>query len=109
MDSEDSHILQRWFSVGDIVTLVAMLLALGVTYGSLSRDVEALKSGVAEMRAMRITPGAETALATMRARDESQDEQLIAMRQEMREQRREILEGLRAIEAQLDSHMGQRQ
>jgi hypothetical protein len=108
MNSEDSHILQRWFSVGDIVSLVAMLLALGITYGSLSRDVESLKSDVAELRAMRITPGAETALASMRARDESQDQQLIALRQEMREQRREILDGIRAIEAQLDAHMSQR-
>lgn len=109
MNDDERHILQKWFSVGDIVSLVAMLLALGVTYGSLSRDVDSLKDTVSELKAVRITPGAETQLATMRARDESQDQQLIALRQEMRDQRKEILDALRAIEAQLDSHMERNQ
>lgn len=105
MNDDERHIIQKWFSIGDIVSLVAMLVALGVTYGSLSRDVDALKNDVSELKTVRITPGAETALATMRARDESQDQQLIALRQEMREQRKEIMDALRAIETQLESHM----
>lgn len=105
MNDDERHIIQKWFSVGDIVSLIAMLLALGVTYGALSRDVDALQEDVAELKTVRITPGAETALATMRARDESQDQQLIALRQEMREQRKEIMDALRAIETQLESHM----
>ena len=107
-ESDEQHFLQRWFSVGDVVSLAAMLVALGITYGSLSRDVDALKAEVTGLRNQRITPGAETALATIRARDEAQDDQIRALRDEMREQRREILDGINRIDVKLEEHMDRR-
>lgn len=104
----EPHILQKWFSMGDIISLVAMLVALGVTFGSLSKDIETVKGDVASLKAQRITPGAETALATIRARDESQDEQLRALRDEMRDQRREILDGINKLDVKLEEHMDRR-
>ena len=105
MDEQEKHFIQKWFSIGDAISLAAMLIALGVTYGSLSKDVESIKMDVAELKAQRITPGAEVALAQMQARDNSQDQQLAALRQEMREQRSEILAGINRIDMQLEQHM----
>ena len=104
-DAPPPHFIQRWFSIGDAISLAAMLVALGVTYGSLSKDVDSIKQDVAELRAQRITPGAEIALAQVQSRDANQDQQLSELRNEMQEQRREILSGIKAIEAKLDSHM----
>ena len=101
----DGHFLRRWFSVGDIISLIAMLVALGVTYGSLSKDIEVMKQDVAELKGQRITAGAEVALAQIQARDSNQDQQLNALRAEMQAQRGEILDGINKIEAKLDAHM----
>jgi hypothetical protein len=105
VEEQERHFLQRWFSIGDAISLVAMLVALGMTFGSLSKDVDSIKMNVAELRAQRITPGAEIAMATIRAKDDAQDKQLDALRQEMMMQRREILDGINAIDAKLDAHM----
>jgi len=108
-DAPPPHFIQRWFSFGDVISLVAMLVALGVTYGSLSKDLETLRADVATLKAQRITPGAETALAGIQQRDMSQDQQLASLRDEMREQRREILDGINRIDIKLEEHMDRRQ
>ena len=104
-EAPQQHFIQRWFSFGDVISLVAMLVALGVTYGSLSKDLETLRADVATLKAQRITPGAETALAGIQQRDQSQDAQLQSLREEMRDQRREILEGINRLDLKLEQHM----
>ena len=102
MAEQEAHFLQRWFSIGDVISLIAMLLALGVTFGALSKDMEVVKQNVSELRAQRITPGAETALATITARDDAQDDQIRAIKEELRYQRGEILSALARLEARMD-------
>jgi hypothetical protein len=104
MNEEEKHILQRWFSIGDLISLIAMLLALAYTYGSLSRDVESVKTDISQLKSQRITPGAESALASIVAKDAAQDDAIRALREELRYQRNEILDAITKLDARLEQH-----
>jgi hypothetical protein len=95
-ENDDTHILRRWFSIGDLLSAVVTLIALGMVWGSLSSEVRVLDRD--------ITPGARTEIATMRAKDDAHDRELGAIREEMRESRREITEALLRLEVKLDRH-----
>lgn len=108
-DHDDSpHVLQRWFSVGDILSLVGMFIALGSVYGSLSQRLERVQQDVSELATRDITPGARAELARVAAKDVAQDAAIIEMRLDMRQQRQEILESLGRLENKLDQHDGGR-
>ena len=106
MDQEENatHFLQRWFSIGDLLSMMATLVALGVVYGAISKDVETLREDVGELKQQRITPGAAIEIATMRAIDANQDRQIIELRDELRSSRREILDSLARVEGRLEAH-----
>jgi hypothetical protein len=104
LDIEDRRFV-RWFSLGDVMSVGVMLVALGVTYGALNKDVASLSSDVSDLKQQRITPGAEIGLAQLQAKDASQDEQIRFLRQEMFEQRREILDGIKSINDKFESHI----
>jgi hypothetical protein len=105
-DSDDVHILRRWFSVGDLLSAVATLVALGAVWGSLSKDVANLQDEVSDLKTMSrgMTPGAAEALATIKAKDSAQDQQLVELRYELRESRAEILGEVRALRDELINH-----
>lgn len=103
MNEDHPFTIQRWFSIGDVITLVVMLLALGVSFGSLSKDVDALKADVYSLKTMRMTAGAEVAISTIRVKDDTQDEQIRALREELRYQRAEILNAIGKIDAKLST------
>jgi len=103
-ENDDTHILRRWFSIGDLLSAVVTLIALGIVWGSLSSEVRMLQRDVNELKGRDITPGARTEIATMRAKDDAQDRELGAIREEMRESRREITEALLRLEVKLDRH-----
>lgn len=105
-EESDGHILRRWFSIGDLISAVAMLIGMGAMWGSLSKDVATLGAQVSDLRTLArgMTPGAAEALASMRAKDAAQDQQLAEQRQEMRESRSEILTEIRALRVEIISH-----
>lgn len=103
MSEEPVFTIQRWFSIGDVITLVVMLLALGVSFGSLSKDVDALKQDVYALKTQRMTAGAEVAISTIRVKDEAQDQQISALRDELRYQRAEILNAIGKIDSKLSN------
>lgn len=105
-DTDDTHILRRWFSIGDLLSAVVTLVALGMVWGSLSSEVRMLQRDVNELKGRDITPGARTEIATIKARDDAQDRELFALREELRASRREITESLLRLEAKLDRHDG---
>lgn len=102
MNEVEQHVIQRWFSVGDLITLIAMLIGLGTVYGSLSQRMENVQSDVAELTQRDITPGARAELARVAAKVIAQDANIIEIRVDMRQQRQEILESLARLEAKLD-------
>lgn len=105
MESEESPThFARWISLGDIITLAASLAIFAYGYGSLSRDVDALRVDVQQLVSRDITPGARSALSAMTARDQAQDEQIGDIRTELRDQRREMIERLARIEQALTDH-----
>lgn len=102
MHEEERHWLQRWFSMGDAISMIVTLVALGVAFGSLSKDVEVLREDLVAIKRQAITPGAQAELAAVHQRNASQDQQLAELREEMRDQRREILAALDRLEDKLD-------
>jgi hypothetical protein len=105
-EEADVHILRRWFSVGDLLSAVATLVAIGAVWGNLSKDVQTLQADVSELKTLSrgVTPGAAEALASVNAKDVSQDQQLAELRYELRESRAEILGEVRALRDELINH-----
>lgn len=103
-EEPDGHILRRWFSIGDVLSAVAMLAALAASYGALSARLDSLSLDVQELRARDITPGARTELARIDQRDAAQDDALRELRAELRLQRAEILGALARVEQELQAH-----
>lgn len=108
-DEDHPHrILQRWVSLGDILVLVSALIVFAFGYGRLSRDVEALTRAVMELQSRDITPGAASAIASINATINAQENQIERTRMDSMEFRREVRESLARIEAKLDSHANPR-
>lgn len=105
-NEEEPHLMQKWFSIGDLISAAVMLVGLGAVWGNLSKDVQGLQREVSDLKTMTrgMTPGAAEALATIRAKDASQDQQLMELRQELRESRAEILSEVRMIRTELNEH-----
>ena len=103
-------VLRRWISFGDLFVLVSAILAIGVMWGSLSKDLDAVRDDVALLMQQQrsMTPQAATEIASIRQKDMAQDEQLRELKEELRSSRREILDGLARLESQLDEHSGKR-
>ena len=101
---EDLKTIRRWFSIGDILTAIAMLAALAASYGSLSARLDGMARDIQEMQERDITPGARTEIAGLQAKDIAQDAQIQELRESLREQRREILESLARVESKLERH-----
>ena len=113
MEQEDQngHFLRRWVSLGDVISLALSIAAIGVTYGQLSSDlrhtnetVEQAMAAVTELQQRDITPGARTQLAAIVATDQALQQQVTDIRNEMRDQRREVVEAIGRVEAKLDQH-----
>jgi len=107
----DGHILRRWVSLGDVISLALSIAAIGVTYGNLSADlrhtnetVDAAISAIRELQERDITPGARSSIAALVAKDSAQDQAITELRIEIRDQRREILEALTRVEDKLEDH-----
>ena len=101
---DEEKVLKRWFSVGDLLTVLAMVVALSVSHGRLSTQVEALSRAMDDMRKQDITSGARTGIAELAAHDNAQDRQIEQLWQELRSQRAEITASLNRLEAKLDTH-----
>lgn len=104
----DGHILRRWVSMGDVLVMLTSLSVFAFGYGQLSRDVASLTRAMQELQGRDITPGARASIeritASVTAQEAAQNAQISELRIEMREQRREIMESLARLEAQLDNH-----
>lgn len=106
MDHDDDlSSIKRWFSIGDLLSAGALLVAIAVSYGSMSSRLDNLSADINEIQRRDITPGAATQIAAMQAKDLAQDAAIQELRLQLREQRTEILEGLNNIDRKLDSHM----
>ena len=108
MDEMEQRTLQRWFSIGDLLSIIVMLVGLGTVYGSLSQRLERVQQDVAEMASRDITPGARAELARVMAKDAAQDAMILEVRVDMRQQRQEILESLQRLETKFDDREGNR-
>ena len=104
IDPEDQKVLKRWFSIGDILTVAAMVAAIAVSHGQLSARVASLTAAVEELQQRNITPGAAQRLESLEARDIARQRELDAMRSDAAEFRRDMREALARIEAKLDNH-----
>lgn len=109
LDPEDTAVLKRWFSVGDILTVATVLVGVGISHGSLSARQDAIRedqrvtrAAIEELQRRDITPGAREQAAILRQTDQALQQQITDLRIEMREQRSEILEALARVEAKLD-------
>ena len=114
-EGSNGHLLRRWVSLGDVISLALSIAAIGVTYGQLSADlrhtnetVDAAMQAVRELQNRDITPGARTQLAAIMATDQSLQQQVTDIREEMREERREIMEAIARVESKLDQHSERR-
>lgn len=107
MDGEDTHILRKWISVGDIIVLATALIAVGINNGQTKAELRALTNQVSDLRAIQTgpTPGAAQALAAIQEKDRAQDQAILELRIEVRDSRREILEAVKDVKASLDKHM----
>lgn len=110
-EQSDAHFLRRWISVGDVIGLCLSLVALGVTYGKLSTDVqhtnetiESIALAVAELQSRDITPGARAQLSAVQATDAALQQQVNLLREELRSQRAEIIGSLERVERRLEEH-----
>lgn len=103
-DEPDGHILRRWISVGDVLTLVVSLTVMAFGYGRLSRDVESLTRAMEELQMRDMTPGARAQLSAIQATDAAMQQQINDLRVEMREERREVVEAITRMEAKFDRH-----
>lgn len=106
MDNEDEkrHWIQSWFSFGDILSLVVMLVVFAGGYAQLRRDVQVLQQDMTTMKNVQITPGAatritslETSVEWMRRSTEEDRKQAAEFRAEMRSQ-------MNRIETALNEH-----
>ena len=111
----DGHFLRKWVSLGDVISLALSIAAIGVTYGQLSSDlrhtnetVEQAMAAVRELEQRDITPGARSQLAAIVATDQALQQQVTDIRNEMRDQRREVVEAIGRVEEKLDAHSGRR-
>lgn len=95
------RMIQKWVSVGDVLVLVSSLIALAITYGKLSADVDMLKTSVAALAARDITPGAAQGLASCSAHIEAQEAAMKTMREDAAEFRKEMRDSLKRIEDRL--------
>lgn len=89
---------RRWMSVGDMITLAVTVVAFAFGYGSLSKDVDTIKTDVASLKARDITPGAERRIAVL-------EMQVAQQRIDSQDWRREVREQLDRIEAKVEAHM----
>ena len=97
----DGHFLRKWVSLGDVISLALSIAAIGVTYGQLSADlrhtnetVEQAMAAVRQLEQRDITPGARSQLAAIVATDAALQQQVTDIRNEMREQRREVVDAI---------------
>lgn len=98
----------RFFTTGDLLTLVAAVIAVAVAWGSMTsqlrdqgRQLSDLKAQIAQVQSLRITPEAEARLRVLESqqlaagRDRDEMKQEIARRLDVLEaQNREILQRL---------------
>ncbi len=103
-NEDDLNQIRRWFSIGDFLSAGAMIIAIAVSYGSMSSRLDSLATDLAEMQSRDMTPGARTEIAALRVKDLSQDASIQELRVQLRDQRSEILESLRRVETKLEEH-----
>ena len=109
MDHDDDlNAIKRWFSIGDLLSAGALLVAIAVSYGSMSSRLDNLSADINEIQRRDITPGAATQIAAMQARDAAQDAAIQELRLQLREQRSEILSTLQRVEERLQQHDSKR-
>ncbi len=98
----------RWFSTGDLLTLMAAVLTVAIAWGSMTtqlreqgRQLTELKAQISSVQAMRITPEAEARIRVLEAqqlsgvRDRDEMKLEITKRLDVLEsQNREILQRL---------------
>jgi cell division protein FtsB len=107
MESDEPvHFIRRFVSMGDIIGLFLSLLVFVYGYGSLSKDVEQIRNDVNAWNARNITPGAQMEIAQLKAMEAAQNQQILELRTEQRESRREFIDEIRLVGAKLDDHMG---
>ena len=103
MEQEEPRFsIQKLLTAESIISLTVLLLTGAFGYGNLSNKVEGLRSEVAQLRQMTMTPGAAEAVAGIREKDRAQDEAIAELRAELRSQRVEWLTEIRSINAKLD-------
>jgi acyl-CoA reductase-like NAD-dependent aldehyde dehydrogenase len=105
MDSEEKHVLQKWVSVGDIVTLLVSLAVFAYGYGRLSADVSTLARDINTLQGREITPGAAQKIAAIEAQVQAVERAHAEAARMASEDRRDILNRLDRMEAKLDAHM----
>ena len=101
---DDPRHWRNWISAGDILTAAMLLAAMAAGWGSISKDVTVLRDDIADLKSQRMTAGAAEAIAAMTQKDLSQDRDIAEFREELRTQRREIMDSLLRLEAEIKSH-----
>ena len=101
---DDRHWVQRWFSFGDLLSLVVMLVVFVGGYAQLQRDVKALQEDVTEMRAVQITPGAATRITSLETSMEWLRRSIEEDRRQSAEFRSDTRQQLARIESSLTKH-----
>jgi predicted nucleic acid-binding Zn-ribbon protein len=104
MDADDKHLLAKHFSLGDIISLVTLLVVFAAGYGRLESQVTGMQAQLRELTEREITPGAATRLATVETEQAAVRRELIQARDDSMEFRREVRQSLERIEAKLDNH-----
>ena len=104
LDPEDQKVLKRWFSIGDVLTVMAMIAAIAISHGRQSARLDSLSQAVQHLQSRDITPGAAQRIDVLEERDLARQRELAAMREDAAEFRTEVRASLVRIEAKLDEH-----
>ena len=104
VDRSFDHSLVKAFPAANLLTIAIALLAVAVAWGSTRADIQSLQRDMISLQDREMTPGAAAALAGVRAQDESQDQQILALRADLRDSRREILDELKLIRLEIQEH-----
>ena len=96
----------KHFHLGNAITLVISLIALGITWGTLKSDIEGMKEDISYNSRLLLdpagTPGANKRISMVELTDSIMAKDLMQQRTEMADYRREIKAQLDRIEDKID-------
>ena len=87
-----------------VAGLVVNIIIVAFVVGQVIQRIDQNSDDLAIIK-LNASPAAAQAIASIRAIDESQNEQITILRSEMRDSRREMLDYLQRIDQKLDDHV----